>query len=104
MTISVEVILGDGTRRMSTISDPLILSEQIARHRAMAELYAQWLIKKIRSIEVPTDFNYAEGDVHEIDNPRVGIQCQAVCRSMTHIITPTSMTTRMGLETCKRFE
>lgn len=104
MAISVRVILGDGTRPMRSISDPLILSEEIAYRRALAELYPQWLVKKNRSIEVPFDEAYAEGDVHEIDNPRVNIQCQAVCRSLTHIITPKGQTTRMALETCRRFE
>ncbi len=104
MAISVEVMLGDGTRRMRTVSDPLILSPAIAYRRGLAELYPQWLVKKIRTIEVPLDPEYAEGDVHEIDNPRVGIQCQAVCRTMTHIIEPDSAITRMTMETCKRFE
>ena len=104
MAISVGVILGDGTRRMSTISDALILNEGIAYRRALAELYPRWLVKKNRTIEVPLDEDLAEGQVHEIDNPRENIVCTAVARSMTHIITSTSQVTRMMLQTCRRFE
>ena len=104
MAISVRVILGDGSRTMRSISDPLILSREIAYRRGLAELYAQWLVKKVRTIEAPIDWTWAEGDEHEIDNPRVGIQCRAVCRSLTHVVTPDSHTTRLTLETCRRFE
>ncbi|MCK9568616.1 hypothetical protein M0R72_06725 [Candidatus Pacearchaeota archaeon] len=104
MAISERVTLGDGTRTMRAVSDPLILSAAIAHRRGLAELYPQWLFRKVRSLTVPIDFSYAEGDVHELDNPRVGICCSAVCRSLTHVVLPDSMLTRMTLETCRRFE
>ena len=89
---------------MSTISDALILNEGIAYRRALAELYPRWLVKKNRTIEVPLDEDLAEGQVHEIDNPRESIVCTAVARSMTHVITPVSQMTRLTMETCNRFE
>jgi hypothetical protein len=104
MAISKRVNMGDGTRLMDTISDSLILSEDIAIRRGTAEIREKWLVKKSRTIQVPFDCTYAEGDVHEINNPRVNIVCDAVARSVTHVLEPASRVTKMTLETAKRFE
>jgi hypothetical protein len=104
MAISVVVILGDGTREMSPISDSMILSEAIAYRRGLAELYDQWLVKRSINIQAPFDPEISEGQVHEIDNPRENIVCTAVVRSMTLTITPEDRQTRISFETARRFE
>ena len=104
MAISVIVVLGDGTREKASISDAFILSEEIAYRRGLSILYDQWYMKKIRDVKTPMDQSLDEGQKHYINNPRAGIQEDAVIRRVTHTLTPRSMTSSVTFESVVRFE
>ena len=104
MAISVEVVLGDGTRRMHSITDALIASEDVAYRRGRAELYERWYVKHTRTLEVPLVASDTEGDIAEINNPRIGVVTGGVIRSITKTITQSSRTMTVEVESSRRFE
>ena len=104
MAISVEIVIGDGTREKRAIVDAFILNEAIAYRRGLAILYDQWYMKKVRNIKMPMDESVDEGQVHYINNPRVGIQEDAVVRRVSHVLTPKSMISNIKVESVIRFE
>jgi hypothetical protein len=104
MAISVEVVLGDGTREMTAITDALIASEDVAYRRGRAELYSQWYVGITRTISAPLVKTDTEGDTAEINNPRIGIVTNGVIRKVTKTITQRSRTMSVEVESSRRFE
>ncbi|GEM_PF-3273416 len=109
MAISVRVIIGgDGTRKMATITDALIPDEEVATRRGRAELYKQWYLGKWRTLKVPFDITLDEGQIHEINNPRVGIISSGVTRRVTNVhecgADRRSTLSTVEMETSVRFE
>ena len=104
MAILVEIKLGDGTRVKTPITDAFILSKTIAYKRGLSELYDQWYLKKNRNIQIPFDKTMDEGQRHYINNPRVGIEEDAILRSVTHVLIPKSQLTTINAESVVRFE
>ncbi|MBN1881073.1 MAG: hypothetical protein JW885_02780 [Deltaproteobacteria bacterium] len=104
MAISVEVVLGDGTRRMHSITDALIANEDVAFRRGLAELRSQWYVAVTRTLEVPFAAADTEGDAVEINNPRIGVTANGVIRRVTKTITQSSRTMTVDVESSRRFE
>jgi len=109
MAISVITIIGgDGERLMSTITDALIANEEVAFRRGMAELRKQWYLEKMRTLQVPLDITLDEGQIHEINNPRVGIISSGVSRKVTNVYERSegkqSALSTIEMETSVRFE